>query len=99
VGVRHDGTGELVGISEIYLPAERPWIVFQGDTGVDPAHRGHGLGAWMKAVNHLRLRDEHPEVEIVQTWNASSNEPMLRINRALGFEPVQRFQAWFLSLT
>ena len=30
---------------------------------------------------------------MVQTWNADSNEPMLRINRALGFAPVQRFQA------
>ena len=98
LGVRHDATGELVGLSEVYLPTHRPWIVFQGDTGVDPAHRGHGLGAWMKAVNHLRLRDEHPEVEVVQTWNASSNEPMLRINRALGFAPVQRFQAWYLPL-
>ena len=99
VGVRHDATGELVGISELYLPRARPWFAFQGDTGVDPAHRGHGLGAWMKAVNHLRLRDERPEVEVVQTWNADSNEPMLRINRALGFQPVQRYQGWFLPLT
>jgi mycothiol synthase len=98
VGVRHDATGELVGISEMYLPTARPWIVFQGDTGVHPAHRGHRLGAWMKAVNHLRLRDERPEVEIVQTWNASSNEPMLRINRALGFAPARRFQGWYLPL-
>ena len=99
LGVRHDPSGELVGISDIYLPSERPWIAFQGDTGVAPAHRGHGLGAWMKAVNHLRLRDERPAVEVVQTWNAASNEPMLRINRALGFRPVQRFQAWHLPLT
>lgn len=98
VGVRHDATGELVGISEVYLPRARPWIVFQGDTGVHPDHRGHGLGAWMKAVNHLRLRDERPDVEVVQTWNATGNEPMLRINRALGFAPVQRFQGWFLSM-
>ena len=83
--MRHDASGELVGISELYLPRARPWFAFQGDTGVDPAHRGHGLGAWMKAVNHLRLRDERPDVEVVQTWNADSNEPMLRINRALGF--------------
>lgn len=98
VGVRHDASRELVGISEVYLPTSRPWIAFQGDTGVHPAHRGHGLGAWMKAVNHLRLRDERPDVRIVQTWNATSNEPMLRINRALGFAPVQRFQGWFLPL-
>ncbi len=98
VGVRHDASGELVGLSELYLPAARPWIVFQGDTGVHPAHRGHGLGGWMKAVNHLRLRGERGEVETVQTWNATSNEPMLRINRALGFAPVQRFQGWYRSL-
>lgn len=95
VGVRHDASGEMVGLSDMYLPAARPWIVFQGDTGVDPAHRGHGLGAWMKAVNHLRLGVERPDVEIVQTWNAAANEPMLRINRALGFEPAARFQCWY----
>jgi GNAT superfamily N-acetyltransferase len=99
VGVRHDESGELVGLSEVYLPRARPWVVFQGDTGVHPDHRGHGLGAWMKAVNHLRLNHERPEVEVVQTWNAASNEPMLRINRALGFEPVQRFQGWYHPLT
>jgi GNAT superfamily N-acetyltransferase len=96
VGVRHDTTGELVGLSELYLHPGRPWLVFQGDTGVAPAHRGHGLGAWMKAVNHLRLNAERPEVEIVQTWNAAANAPMLRINRELGFQPVQRYQAWYL---
>jgi hypothetical protein len=72
---------------------------FQGDTGVRPDHRGHGLGAWMKAVNHLRLADERPDVEWVQTWNADSNEPMLRINRALGFAPVQRFDVWYRPFT
>jgi len=99
VGVRHDASGELIGLSDIYLPASRPWMVFQGDTGVRPDHRGHGLGAWMKAVNHLRLADERPDVEWVQTWNAQSNEPMLRINRALGFAPAQRFQCWFHPFT
>jgi GNAT superfamily N-acetyltransferase len=95
VGVRHDSSGELIGLTELYLPANRPWMAFQGDTGVRPDHRGHGLGAWMKAINHLRLADERPAVEWVQTWNAESNEPMLRINRALGFRPVQRFQNWY----
>ena len=98
LGVRDEASGEIVGLSEMYLPVRRPWLVLQGDTGVAPAHRGHGLGAWMKAVNHLRLVGERPEAEIVQTWNASANQPMLRINRALGFEPVQRFQGWSLAL-
>lgn len=98
VGVRHDASGELVGLSELYLPEARPWLAFQGDTGVAPAHRGHGLGAWMKAVNHLRLAAERPQVEVVQTWNASANAPMLRINRALGYRPAVTYQGWFLPL-
>ena len=48
----------------------------------------------MKAVLHLRLREERPATEVVQTWNAAANEPMLRINRALGYQTVQRFQTW-----
>jgi mycothiol synthase len=96
VAVRHDGSGCLVGLSVIYLPRAQPWLVFQGDTGVARGHRGHRLGAWMKAVNHLRLRAERPEVRAVQTWNASANEPMLNINRALGFRPVKTYRAWYL---
>lgn len=97
VGVRHDATGAIVGLSELYLPRARPWIAFQGDTGVAPAHRGHRLGAWMKAVNHRRLRAERPAVRVAQTWNAAANTPMLRINRALGFRPVQTYRGWFLA--
>jgi GNAT superfamily N-acetyltransferase len=98
VAVRHDATGEVAGLSDLFLPRRRPWIAFQGDTCVVAAHRGHGLGAWMKAINHLRLRHERPEVEVVSTWNAASNEPMLRINRALGFQPAGRFRGWYLAL-
>ncbi len=96
LGVRHDASGRLVGLTDLFLPVARPWIAFQGDTGVAPDHRGHRLGAWMKAVNHLRLRRERPAVEVVQTWNASANAPMLRINHALGYRAVQQFRAWYL---
>jgi GNAT superfamily N-acetyltransferase len=98
LGVRHDASGDIVGLSHLYLADARPWIGFQGDTGVAAAHRGHRLGAWMKATNHLRLRRERPEVEVVQTWNASSNAPMLRINHALGYQPVRTIRAWYLPL-
>lgn len=99
IGVRHDPSGELVGLTEVYLPRSRPWLVLQGDTAVAVEHRGHGLGAWMKAVNHLRMRRELPDSRVVQTWNAAANEPMLRINRALGFRPVLRYQGWLLPLS
>ena len=50
VGVRHDASGALVGLSEVYLPSKRPWMVFQGDTGVAAAHRG----AWARRVDEGR---------------------------------------------
>jgi mycothiol synthase len=98
LGVRHDASGEIVGLSHLFLHGARPWIGFQGDTGVAAAHRGHRLGAWMKATNHLRLRRERGAVEVVQTWNASSNAPMLRINHALGYQAVRTIRAWYLPL-
>jgi GNAT superfamily N-acetyltransferase len=97
--VRHDATGDVAGLTDLFLPRRRPWIAFQGDTCVVAAHRGHGIGAWMKAVNHLRVRHERPEVEVLSTWNAASNEPMLRINRALGYRPAGRFRVWHRTLS
>lgn len=82
---RHDATGELVGLTELLIPQHDRWLAAQGDTGVVAAHRGHGLGRWLKAANALRLLDEHPEVEVMQTWNASTNPYMLAINHAMGF--------------
>ncbi len=85
---RHDDTGELAGLTDLHLPKHDRWLAHQGDTGVAREHRGHGLGRWLKATNALRLLDEHPEVQAIQTWNASTNPHMLAINHAMGFRPV-----------
>ena len=91
---RHDPTGELAGFTEMMLSPFRPWLAFQWDTGVDPSHRNLGLGRWMKAANALRLIEERPQVEQIETWNAGSNAPMLSINRAMGFTTVAEWQLW-----
>src|SRR5215212_251669 len=88
LAARHDATGDLAGYTTLFFPKHRPWQAQQGDTGVDPAHRNKGLGRWLKAVNLLRLLDERPEVQVIDTGNASTNEPMLNINVALGFRPL-----------
>lgn len=95
---RHDRSGELVGLTELAQSTFRRWFGIQGDTGVDPAHRDKGLGRWMKAHNALRMLHEHPDVEVVETWNAAVNEPMLNINRAMGFRCVARWTNWRLEL-
>ena len=98
VAARHDASGELAGFTAMFFPKHRPWQAEQGDTGVDPAHRDKGLGRWLKAVNLLRLLDERPEVQVVDTCNASTNEPMLHINVALGFRPLVEAETVQLKL-
>lgn len=94
VCARDDRSGEFVGYTELWLSPHRPWQAGQGDTGVHPDHRERGIGRWLKAHNALRLLAERPEVEFIETWNASANAAMLSINRVMGFEVVARRQEW-----
>jgi RimJ/RimL family protein N-acetyltransferase len=64
---------------------DRPELADQQDTAVLAAHRGHGLGAWMKAANLQWLTADRPLVKRVQTSNAAENEHMLRVNDQVGF--------------
>ena len=82
----HEETGEVAGLTELYISTQ-PHRSHQGDTGVVAAHRGSGLGLWLKADMLVRLRDERPDVAELLTGNAASNEHMLRINTRLGYRP------------
>jgi len=92
--VTEDGTGTFVGFTQLMFPRWRPTHAKQSDTGVDPAHRDRGLGRWLKGAMLVRLLDEKPEVERIDTGNAGSNAPMLSINHALGFRPVKVSGNW-----
>jgi GNAT superfamily N-acetyltransferase len=98
VCARHDPTGELVAFTELGFLAHRPWLVAQGDTVVHPGHRRLGLGGWVKATNALRLLSEPRAAEVVETWNAADNTPMVTLNHAMGFRPVARWQEWDLTI-
>lgn len=98
VVARHDPSGDLAGFTELMTSPFRPWMAFQWDTGVDPKHRNLGLGRWLKAANALRLLEERPEVEEIETWNAESNAPMLGINRSMGFRTVAEWQSWEMPI-
>ena len=91
---RHDASGRLIGLSEVYYDPDEPRTVHQGDTGVHPDHRGHAIGKWMKAVMLERILRERPEAKDVRTGNADSNEPMLAINNQLGFRPYRAMTWW-----
>jgi GNAT superfamily N-acetyltransferase len=85
----HDATGEVVGLTLIYIPTGPDTRASQDDTTIVQAHRGHGLGLWIKADMTLRLIADHPNLVDIITGNAEDNTHMRRINTELGFRPVQ----------
>lgn len=90
-------SGQFVGLTEIKIRPALPDRVYVGDTGVAPAHRGQGLGKWLKAAITRRILDELPAVRWVITWNAGSNDAMLAINRQLGFRAVAVATTWQIA--
>ncbi len=61
---------------------------FTDDTGTVAEHRRLGLARAVKLESLRLLRADHPEVAVVTTSNDETNEPMLRVNRGLGFRPA-----------
>jgi GNAT superfamily N-acetyltransferase len=89
-----DDRGQCVGGTEVTFEPSDVNIVFQQNTGIDPAHRELGLAKWAKAAMLKRIRDDRPDVLRVRTGNAFSNAPMLAINHALGFKVVSTTTDW-----
>jgi GNAT superfamily N-acetyltransferase len=87
---RHKPTGEPAGHTAVAVEAARPTLAHQGDTAVSRAHRGHRLGMLLKADMLLWLAEVEPQVETVDTWNAESNDHMISVNKALGYEVLGR---------
>jgi len=91
---REQATGAIVGYTQVMWNTDDPSLVGQGDTAVQPEHRGHKLGKWMKAAMLEKLLAEVPQARSVVTGNAESNDAMLGINVALGFEPAASEGVW-----
>lgn len=90
----HRPTGEFVGSTTVHTDLLQPDQAWQWETVVHPGHRNRGLGRWLKAAMLLRILDEYPQVERIDTWNAGSNQPMLAINRAMGFRTILVHNVW-----
>ena len=93
----HEASGAVAALTEVLVAARSR--SFQSDTAVVPAHRGSGLGLWVKADQLCRLAAERPQVAELLTGNAASNEHMLRINQRLGYRPYQALTEWQADLT
>jgi mycothiol synthase len=91
---RERTTQRLVGYTQVFFYADWPGHVDQGNTGVHPDHRGHGLGRRLKAAMIDRISRERPESFRIRTHNAFSNAPMLAINDEVGFVVTARQTVW-----
>ena len=95
---RRKETGQLAGYTELFLDPFQPDLLDQGDTGVLLEHRNLGIGRWVKAAMIEKVLHDLPEARFIKTGNAASNEPMLRINRELGFKPHSTATIWQLDV-
>lgn len=88
----------IAGFSELVVPGDGSGDAQHYGTGVLPQHRGHGLGRWMKAAAILQARERYPELAGLLTDTADTNEPMRRINDALGYVPTHTTYEYQLDL-
>lgn len=94
----HRSTGAVAAQSELTVD---PGVhhASQLATFVHREHRGKRLGLTVKIANLRRLQQIHPDIAFVRTLNAETNDHMVAINAALGFEMVETLTEWTLDVT
>jgi GNAT superfamily N-acetyltransferase len=86
--------GAWAGHTIIAVDRDRPWFGDQLDTSVVRSHRGHRLGLLLKTEMLQWLHAEEPQLRMIDTWNAASNQHMIAVNDQLGFRVVGRSVDW-----
>jgi len=90
--------GRLVAFTDLQVPLADPRRAHQGGTLVLLEHRGHRLGALVKAAVLRDVVVALPEVRRISTYNSEDNAPMVAMNTALGFEPAGHLSTWSTRL-
>jgi GNAT superfamily N-acetyltransferase len=91
-------TGDTAGYTEVTYDPRVPLLIWQQGTAVIPAHRGRGIGKWVKAAMLERAIRDWPKARVVRTGNADSNAPMLAINTRLGFKQAWADTVWEVGI-
>jgi GNAT superfamily N-acetyltransferase len=94
LAARERSSGALVGQTVVGVDGERPGFAAQLDTSVQREHRGHRLGVLLKLVMLTWLQEREPQLRVLDTWNAASNDHMIAVNEALGYRVVGRAVLW-----
>ncbi|MFI6297115.1 GNAT family N-acetyltransferase [Nonomuraea sp. NPDC050790] len=88
----------MAGYTEIVIRAGDARRAAQYDTAVVPAHRGRGLGLWLKATMAARLRSGHPGLTEIETDIADDNVHMRAVNERLGYRVHRTTHEYQLDL-
>ena len=86
--------GRLVAFTDLQVPIAQPERANQAGTLVLREHRGHRLGALVKAAVLRELAATLPQVRRISTYNSDSNLPMVAVNEAFGFRPAGHLSSW-----
>ncbi|WP_091079926.1 GNAT family N-acetyltransferase [Micromonospora nigra] len=97
-GAVHEPSGRLVAWTMIDLGPSETWHAWQEITIVDPDHRGHRLGLLVKVENLRYVLAHEPALRAIDTWNAAANDHMVSINAQLGYQPVDAWTDWQLTI-
>lgn len=81
--------GSIAGFTEVVVAGDGTGDGHGVGTGVLAAHRGHGLGVWIKAESIRLVRERHPELSGLVTDTVEENAAMRRINADLGYLPTK----------
>jgi len=81
-----DRDGLMIAHANCYLNADSPEDVYQAMTGVVPEYRGRGLAKWLKAAIFVKVGEEYPASKTFFSEMRAVNDPILAINREMGYE-------------
>jgi GNAT superfamily N-acetyltransferase len=84
--ISRENDNTISGLTEVLYFPDKPTMLYQELTGVKEQFRGRGLGKWLKASMLEWVKEEYPNVKTIVTGNATTNAPMLAINKRLGFK-------------
>ncbi len=98
VAARCAVTGELAALTGLGVDPELPTWGFQELTAVIRAHRGHRLGLLVKVAMLDLLAGCEPQLSRIITGNSDTNEHMIAINAALGYQVLDRWTSWELDV-
>jgi RimJ/RimL family protein N-acetyltransferase len=81
-----DEQGQLIGHTNGAINEHNPVDMYQAMTGINKEYRRRGLSKWLKAALYTKVGEELPGNEYLTTDMRALNEPILAVNRQMGFE-------------